>query len=115
MEEDEVIKWHHQLNGPECEQTLGDGEEQGSLACYSSCKESDTIEQLNNKMLTRMWSNQNSHSFLADGNANGTALLEGSLVFSYTKLNTVLSYSPSVVFLDIDSINLKTYPGKTCT
>ena len=73
------------------------------------------IEQLNNKMLTRMWSNQNSHSFLADGNANGTALLEGSLVVSYTKLNTVLSYNPSVVFLDIYPINLKTYPGKTCT
>ena len=36
MEEDEVIKWHHQLNGPECEQTLGDGEEQGSLVGCSS-------------------------------------------------------------------------------
>ena len=36
MEEDEVIKWHRQLNGPECEQTLGDGEEQGSLVGCSS-------------------------------------------------------------------------------
>ena len=25
--------WHHQLNGHECEQTPGDGEGQGSLAC----------------------------------------------------------------------------------
>ena len=25
--------WHHQLNGHEFEQTLGDGEEQGSLIC----------------------------------------------------------------------------------
>ena len=31
-----MIKWHHQLNGPECEQTLGNGEEQGSLVGCSS-------------------------------------------------------------------------------
>ena len=36
-------------NGNEFEQALGEGEGQGSLACYSSwgCKESDTTEQLN--------------------------------------------------------------------
>ena len=27
--------WHHQLNGHEFEQTLGDNEGQGSLACCS--------------------------------------------------------------------------------
>ena len=32
---DEVVGWHHQLNGCEFEQTLGDGEGQGSLAYYS--------------------------------------------------------------------------------
>ena len=39
----ETVGWHHQLNGHEFEQTPGDGEGQGSLACYSSwsCKESD--------------------------------------------------------------------------
>ena len=44
-----MVGWHHQLNGHEFEQPLGDGEGQGSLACYSSwgCKESDTTEQLN--------------------------------------------------------------------
>ena len=31
--EDEMVGWHHQLKGPEFEQTLGDGEGQGSLAC----------------------------------------------------------------------------------
>ena len=42
--EDEMVGWHHQLNGHEFEQALGDGEGQGSLACCSSwgCKESDT-------------------------------------------------------------------------
>ena len=29
-----IETWHHQLNGYEFEQTLGDGEEQGSLACF---------------------------------------------------------------------------------
>ena len=40
---DEMVRWHHQLNGHEFEQTLGDGEEQRSLACCSpwGSKESD--------------------------------------------------------------------------
>ena len=33
--EDEMVGWHHQLYGHEFEQTLGDGEERGSLACCS--------------------------------------------------------------------------------
>ena len=41
--EDEMVGWHHQLNEYESEQTLGDGEGQGSLACCSPWgrKESD--------------------------------------------------------------------------
>ena len=34
MTEDEVVGWHHWLNGHAFEQTLGDGEGQGSLACW---------------------------------------------------------------------------------
>ena len=34
--EDETVGWHHRLNGHECEQTLGDSEGQGSLACCIS-------------------------------------------------------------------------------
>ena len=50
MTEDKMIGWHHQLNGHEFEQTPGDGEGQGSLACCSPCvcKESDTIWRLRN-------------------------------------------------------------------
>ena len=33
MTEDEMIRWHYRLNGHEFEQTLGDSEAQGSLAC----------------------------------------------------------------------------------
>ena len=47
--ENEMIGWYHWLNGHEFEQTLGDGEGQGSLVCCSTrgCKESDMTEQLN--------------------------------------------------------------------
>ena len=31
MTEDEMVEWHHQLNGHEFEQTSGDSEGQGSL------------------------------------------------------------------------------------
>ena len=42
--EDETAGWHHQLNGPEFEQTLGDSEGWGSLVCCSPWdhKELDT-------------------------------------------------------------------------
>ena len=33
--EGEVVGWHHQFSGHEPRQTLGDGEEQGDLACSS--------------------------------------------------------------------------------
>ena len=47
--EDEMVAWHHWLNGHEFEQTPGDSEEQRSLVCCSSWgrKESDTTEWLN--------------------------------------------------------------------
>ena len=50
MAEDEMVRWHHQLNGHELEQILGDSGGQGSLACYSpwGLKELDTTERLNN-------------------------------------------------------------------
>ena len=39
--EDEMIGWHHELNGHEFEQAPGDNEGQGCLACCSP-KELDT-------------------------------------------------------------------------
>ena len=35
LTEAEMVGWHHLLNGHEFEQTLGDGEGQGSLTCCS--------------------------------------------------------------------------------
>ena len=54
MTENEIVGWHHQLNGHYVEQAPGDGEGQGSLVCCSSWghRESKTIEQLNDAPTT---------------------------------------------------------------
>ena len=46
MTEDEVVGWHHRLNGHGFGWTPGGGDGQGGLACCDSwgCKESDTTE-----------------------------------------------------------------------
>ena len=57
--EDEMVGWHHWLNGHEFEHALSVSDGQGNLACCSPWghKESDTTEQLN-------WTEQAAHSYL---------------------------------------------------
>ena len=59
MTEDELVGWHHQLNGHGFGWTLGVGDGQGGLVCCGSWgrKESDTTEQLNwtEKLYFRLW------------------------------------------------------------
>ena len=45
-----MVGWHHRLDGDVFEQALGDGEDQGNLACCSPWgrKELDRTERLNN-------------------------------------------------------------------
>ena len=45
MTEDEMVGWHHRLDGQEFKQVLGVGDGQGSLKCYNPWdhKESDTL------------------------------------------------------------------------
>ena len=70
--EDEVVGWHHRLNGHEFEQALGVGDGQGGLACCSPWgrKESDIAWWLNNKEDTTysvkllQWSQKVSSSFI---------------------------------------------------
>ena len=47
--EDKIVGWHHWFNGHEFEQTPGDSEGQGSLACCSpwGCKESNMTKRMN--------------------------------------------------------------------
>ena len=68
--EDEMVGWHHQLDGHEFEQAPGDGDGQGSLACCSPWghKELDMTERLN-------WTENNkyllSHYFCGQEFRNG--------------------------------------------
>ena len=60
------LRWNHRLNGHESEQTLGDGEGQGSLVCCSPWghKESDMTE----------WLNKNNNYYKTAGEKNCTEL-----------------------------------------
>ena len=57
--EDDMVGWHHRLNGHEFEQALGGNGEQRSLPCHSPCghKQSDMTWRLNNNTATTvlMW------------------------------------------------------------
>ena len=55
MTKDEMVEWHHQVNGHEFEQTLGESEGQGSLACCSpwDLKQLDMTERLNKNKMDR--------------------------------------------------------------
>ena len=68
MTEDEMVGWHHQLNGHEFEQALGDGEGQGRLVCCSSWghEELDTSVLQKNKchLGSHFSSNHVEHLFL---------------------------------------------------
>ena len=59
--EDEMVGWHHWINGHEFEQTLWDNEGQESLACWSPWghKELDTTEQLDNNYIPSVTSIRN--------------------------------------------------------
>ena len=61
--EDEMVGWHHWLDGHEFVQALGDGEGQGSLACYSprDRKDLDATEQLNNNISSNGHFNKSYH------------------------------------------------------
>ena len=50
-----MVGWHHRLNGHEFEQTPGDGDGQGSVACCSPWghKQLDTTEGLNRTEMIR--------------------------------------------------------------
>ena len=59
MTEDEMVGWHHWLNGREFEHAPGDSKGQEGLVCCSpwGCKELDNTERLNNsyKVLCNDW------------------------------------------------------------
>ena len=58
MTEDEMVGWHHRLDGHEFEQAPAVGDGQGSLVCYNpwDWKESDPTEQVNNNKEKKTYS-----------------------------------------------------------
>ena len=77
MTEDEMVGWHHQLNGHEFEQTLGVGDEQGSLACCSPLGYKASM-QLSD------WSELNWTEVVAPGNMRFSSLVDaGGTSFCY--------------------------------
>ena len=56
MTEDEMVGWHHQLNGHEFEQALGDDEGQGSLACYIELQNWTRLSDWTTTMLSLIFS-----------------------------------------------------------
>ena len=80
MAEDEMVGWHHGLNGHESEQAPGTGGGQGGLVCCSprGRKESDTTEKLNGEDEMAGWHHRcNEHEL---GQILGDGAGQGSLV-----------------------------------
>ena len=65
-----MVRWHHRLRGHEFEQTPGDREGQGSLACCSAWghKESDTTELVptEQQVSSNMFCGPKSHTVRSD-------------------------------------------------
>ena len=89
MSEDEMVGKYHWFNEHEFQQTQGDSQGEGSLACCSpwGCKESDTTEQLNNNRfhIQNMYRIQTLLPIYSDFNSVWTTLI--SFQFSTIILN----------------------------
>ena len=103
MTEDEMVGWHHWLNGHEFEQALGEGEGQGGLACCSpwGCKESDMTERLNS-----------SNKYCSvDFTVSISFFLRLSNISLYEFTTRCLSIH---LFMDICTFSLELYLFKSC-
>ena len=96
VKEDEMIGWHHWLNGHEFEQTLGDSEGQESLLCCHpwGCKELGMTEQLNNNSIPWMFNKQECVGSMCSL-ANGLSRL-GEGVSIFIKIPKNLGFSLDV-------------------
>ena len=100
--EDEMVGWHHWLNGHEFAQTLGDGKRQGSPVCCSPWrgKESDTTEQLNDNKSA--FKEKNSQSGIFSTWSSQMTFYISSLqnrpTLCFHKLKTLLEHKPTLLF-----------------
>ena len=95
--EDEMAGWHHQSNGYVLGQTLGDGEGQGSLMCWSPWghEELDTTWQPNNNKGSMQWRVAETKAGVASKARLGSLDFLGQAVESHAK-----ALSLAVVWLE---------------
>ena len=91
-----MVGWHHRHNGNDFEQALGNSEGQGSLACCSPWgrKESDMMEQLNNKI--KSYSNSHIVSVIHSSKIGPQSIYSGLKIHKDPFFSACV-YSPSVV------------------
>ena len=114
--EDELVGWHHQLNGQEFEQAPGVVDRQGSLTCSSPWgrEELDTTEQLNWTELRhyfRLWEySYEQHKLLSLDSTKGDKTLnrckEKTIIQRVCIRKVFLSLLNALSF---DKLNLHTY------
>ena len=107
--EDEMVGWHHRLNGHEFKQTPGDSEGRGSLACCRPwrCKELDAMEQLSNNspqfQLSSLLRTACYGSLLEPGETETSRELWGALCIR----NVLVSFEPLPCKLEMITCKLK--------
>ena len=99
--EDEMIGWHHRLDGHEFEQAPGVGEGQGSLVCCSlwGGKESDTTEWLNDNDRIGKSIQPESRLILAYYSCPGVGWGRGS--WEWLWMGMGLPFEVMIIFLNI--------------
>ena len=87
-----MVGWHHQFNGYELGQTLGDGEGQESLVCWSPWRheELDITWQLNNNKGSMKWRVAETKAGVASKARLGSLGLLGQAVESHAKVLRVV-------------------------
>ena len=85
-----MVGWPHWLNGHEFEQTLGDGEGQGSVACCSpwAWKELNMTEKLNNK--EQWYRKEKGLFYVASGRIRTNGWKFSSIQFSHLAMSSSL-------------------------
>ena len=107
--EDEMVEWHHQLNGHGFGWTPGVGDGEGGLACCSSCgcKESDMTERLNwteskNRDSYRGWACEQRGGWDKIGNWDWYIYTIMCKIYSYWKVAIKHKNLSSVLSDDLD-------------
>ena len=107
--QDEMVGWHHRLDGHEFEQAPGVGDGQGGLACCSPWgrKESDMSEQLNWTELKRQKTKGNTWSSRCCPFPSSSPAILFSDPYTLAILTCFFQFTPCFLILLVHSFSLK--------